>query len=172
MMTGEFEYEANFLWEGVEHAGDLGTNGTTQIVFILFIFVVSIVIVNLIIGLTVSETDKLQRTADATRLERTLVQILSLEELFVEDDAILRVLPSKLKSVLTRGTQIFPYLKSEQCYGHQYKICVRPFETARNNFSWRKCTPLGIASIFYNDHLVYLYSESECSVGARLTRVV
>ena len=170
-MTGEFEYESNFLWEEVEDAGALGTNGTAQIVFILFIFVVSIVIVNLIIGLTVSETDKLQRTADATRLERTLVQILSLEELFIEDDALLRVLPSKLKSVLARGTQIFPYLKSEQCY-EQYKICVRPFETARNNFSWRKCTPLGIASIFYNDHLVYLYSESECSVGARLTRVV
>ena len=73
MMSGEFEFESNFLPEKVSEAE--GSNGTTQVVFLIFLFVVSIVISNLLIAMTVSKTEELFKKAGVIRLEKTVGQV-------------------------------------------------------------------------------------------------
>ena len=52
--------------------------GTVQIMFALFVFFVSIIIANLIIGLTVSQIDDLYNEARAIRLEKLVTQVISM----------------------------------------------------------------------------------------------
>ena len=73
MMSGEFDFENNFLPERVSEAE--GSNGTTQVVFLIFLFVVSIVISNLLIAMTVSKTEELFKKAGVIRLEKTVGQV-------------------------------------------------------------------------------------------------
>ena len=73
MMSGEFDFESNFLPEEVTRAE--GSNGTTQVVFLIFLFVVSIVISNLLIAMTVSKTEELFKMAGVIRLEKTVGQV-------------------------------------------------------------------------------------------------
>ena len=73
MMSGEFEFESNFLPERVSEAE--GSNGTTQVIFLIFLFVVSIVISNLLIAMTVSKTEELFKKAGVIRLEKTVGQV-------------------------------------------------------------------------------------------------
>jgi hypothetical protein len=102
MMSGEFEFESNFLWDAVEGKG---SNGTTQFVFLLFFFTVSIVISNLIIGLTVNETEILFKTAGAMRMQKTLLQIIGLENIYIKETALPRHAPEGLRKRMIRGTQ-------------------------------------------------------------------
>ena len=55
---------------------------TTQILFVLFVFFISIVLVNLLVGLTVSKTEELFKEAGIYRLEKTILQVffVSLKE--------------------------------------------------------------------------------------------
>ena len=73
MMIGEFELEDYFIWEAVEPEGSYVT---TQILFVLFLVFVSIVIANLLVGLTVSKTEELFKEAGVIRLEKTVLQIV------------------------------------------------------------------------------------------------
>ena len=75
MMSGEFEFDEVFRWDRVEEGG--GSNGTAQLVFLLFLFVVTIVISNLLIAMTVSKTEELFKRAGIIRLEKTVVQVIS-----------------------------------------------------------------------------------------------
>ena len=73
MMSGEFEFDEVFRWDRVEEVG--GSSGTTQLVFLLFLFIVTIVISNLLIAMTVSKTEELFKRAGIIRLEKTVVQV-------------------------------------------------------------------------------------------------
>ena len=72
MMTGEFSLEEYFIWQSVKV-----DNGyvTTQVIFVLFVFFISIVLVNLLVGLTVSKTEELFKEAGIYRLEKTVLQV-------------------------------------------------------------------------------------------------
>ena len=72
MMTGEYNLETYFIWNSVKL--DKGFV-TTQIIFILFVFFISIVLVNLLVGLTVSKTEELFKDAGIYRLEKTVLQV-------------------------------------------------------------------------------------------------
>jgi transient receptor potential cation channel subfamily A protein 1 len=72
MMTGEFSMEEYFIWQSVKD--DKGFV-TTQIIFVLFVFFISIVLVNLLVGLTVSKTEELFKEAGIYRLEKTVLQV-------------------------------------------------------------------------------------------------
>ena len=43
MMIGEYDFQKNFSWESVAKDNH-GSNGTVQVIFVLFIFVVGVVI--------------------------------------------------------------------------------------------------------------------------------
>ena len=53
--------------------------GSVQVALFLFIMIVNIVISNLLVGLTVSETDKIFNKAGILRLKRTVSQIVAID---------------------------------------------------------------------------------------------
>ena len=73
MMTGEMEFETNFTFEAVRSEKSFLS---TQILFVMFLFFVSIIIANLLIGLTVNKTEVLFKEAGVVRLEKTVLQIV------------------------------------------------------------------------------------------------
>ena len=122
-MTGEFEFEDNFL--PVKGPQGKGSNGTTQIVFILFLFVVSIVISNLLIGMTVSKTEELTKKAGVIRLEKTVGQVKGIEDIVTGKKTILGMLPASLRNKLLEMTQLFTYLEKLNAKGNtNVVICI------------------------------------------------
>jgi len=72
MMNGEFNIEDYFIWQSVRI--DKGFV-TTQFLFVSFIFFISIVLVNLLVGLSVSKTEELYKEAGIYRLKKTVLQV-------------------------------------------------------------------------------------------------
>ncbi len=54
---------------------DRGSNGTVQALFIFFVFLITITISNLIVGLTVNKTEALFKEAGVIRLKKTVLQV-------------------------------------------------------------------------------------------------
>ena len=73
MMVGELDFVDNFTIDKSIQADD--SEVTLQILFLLFVLFVSIIIANLIIGLTVSEIDDLYNEARAIRLQKMVTQV-------------------------------------------------------------------------------------------------
>ena len=107
MMSGEFEFDDIFLWDMVEGKG---SNGTTQIVFLLFLFMVTIVISNLLIAMTVSKTEELFKRAGVIRLEKTVVQVMAIEGTLTHTKRVLSIFPVSIRKALLDMTQLFTYL--------------------------------------------------------------
>ena len=74
MMIGELEYADNFTVDTSKQPSDW-TIGSLQIFFTLFVVLISIIIHNLILGLTVSEVDVLFKTARSIQLEHLVRQV-------------------------------------------------------------------------------------------------
>lgn len=66
MTTGEFEYHRIF-YESNDHRA---LNGTTQFVFLFFVLFIVIILMNLLVGLAVSDIQGLQKSAVLDRLVR------------------------------------------------------------------------------------------------------
>ena len=62
MMMGEFELTDYFTTQEVSKAG--GRNYSVQILFVLFVIFICVIVMNLLIGLTVSNIDDLKKDAD------------------------------------------------------------------------------------------------------------
>lgn len=75
MMAGESDYSQIFYEakEGIKY------NGTTHLVFLVFILLISVVLMNLIVGLAVSDIQGLQKSARLDRLVRLTKQIARME---------------------------------------------------------------------------------------------
>ncbi len=108
MMLGEFDFSDNFLWDDVQGKG---SNGTAQVVFMLFLFLVSIVIANLLIGMTVSQTEELLQTAGVIKLQKMAQQVMILEEVAVKNSSsktsISRWTPHWITNMVVEKTQLF-----------------------------------------------------------------
>ncbi|KAF0296921.1 Transient receptor potential channel pyrexia [Amphibalanus amphitrite] len=74
MMMGEYDYDGMF-------SGNEGPSypGTAHLLLILFVVSMSIITVNLLIGLTVNDIQGLFKTAGVERLRMTVIQILYIE---------------------------------------------------------------------------------------------
>ncbi len=144
----------------------------------LFMFLVSIGISNLIIGLTVSKTEELFKKAGATerslctffalthlvslffpgtlRLKKTILQLVSLESILVR--GLCRWVPMGLRKRLIRKVQLFPHLSGRQI------VCVRPFSATSSFFSkamvaTAEYTSIGPEEDENKQHQVYFYDE-------------
>ena len=75
MMLGEFDYEDHFTLDESKEGTDWSI-GSLQIIFILFLVLVSIIVQNLIIGLTVSEIETLFKKAKSIQLEQLVREVI------------------------------------------------------------------------------------------------
>ena len=76
MMIGELEYESNFTWDAVSKSK---TFVSTEILYLMFLGLGTVVIMNLLIGLTVSRTEELLSQAGVLRLKRTAEEVTTTE---------------------------------------------------------------------------------------------
>ena len=102
MMSGEFDFDDNFVFND-------GENVLAQTVFFVFFITMTIVLTNLLIGMTVSKTEELLKQANMIKLKKMVAQILCLEDILSKSKQIRRLLPKPAKKWLNRKTRIFDY---------------------------------------------------------------
>ena len=79
MMAGEFNFDAYFDYKAVEKTG--GQNHSTQMMFILFVIIISIIVMNLLIALTVSKIDRLTKRSNLLQVKLEIKDLISLSGL-------------------------------------------------------------------------------------------
>lgn len=97
MMVGEIGFAELFTSSNIKY------HWTTQIMFVLFLLLVSIIIMNLLVGLAISNITKQFQTAGVYRLKMTVLLIRMIED-------VLRVFRQIFPFCL-RNSQLFPYLR-------------------------------------------------------------
>ena len=150
MMIGELDFADNFTWDVIE-VENLGifSNIVTQLFFIGIIFLVSIVISNLIIGLTVQNITQLQKEAIIYRLQKTLEQIRDTGDIFFEAHTITR-------KMMQKGgveVELIPYYANKRFKSKEGRsiadkdiiICMKPqadtsFSTTLMSYSYKGYT--------------------------------
>jgi hypothetical protein len=88
LMIGEYDFTDTFTWASIKDSQVFSKEGVfrnmfpifVQVVFILVLFLVSIIIANLITGLTVNNISELYKKAGVYKLGKTVKQIISSEE--------------------------------------------------------------------------------------------
>lgn len=78
MMTGELEYNSIFI-DPTENSSEVKFHGTTHLIFLAFILFIVVVLMNLLVGLAVSDIQGLQKSAGLDRLVRQTRLIARLE---------------------------------------------------------------------------------------------
>ena len=79
MMIGEVEYSDTFAWDTWQHSFVI------NILFVFFVFIVPVVINNLIIGLTVSDTNEVLKEAETHSLKKKMADIIEFELVFLKN---------------------------------------------------------------------------------------
>ncbi|CAG0885212.1 unnamed protein product [Cyprideis torosa] len=103
MLTGEYEYNEVLFYNP---DAPLSFPGTAHVIFLLFIFVVSIVMINLLIGLAVNDIQTLQNSARLERLVRQTELIAHMESTVF--GKWLWFLPVRLRKRLHETALVFP----------------------------------------------------------------
>ena len=75
MLLGEYNYTNNFIKSE-------GSSWWAKLVFVIFVFDMSVVLMNLILGMAVSDIDALQRSSEVKRMANECYIVKTLEELF------------------------------------------------------------------------------------------
>ena len=73
MMLGELEFGDTFVYHEVKDIG--GRNISVQILFLLFVFLVAVIIMNLLVAMTVSATEELKKTSGIIQAEKKIKDI-------------------------------------------------------------------------------------------------
>jgi len=121
MMIGELEFAEYFTWDAVKETGTSYSNIFTQLVFIMLLVLISMIISNLVIGLTVNNTRELFKIAGIYRLGKTLRQIQDTESIIIYGP-IKHFLPARL----VENTELLPGLHSSHGSSEPISICVKP----------------------------------------------
>ena len=105
---GEFDFDSNFLEEEGESPGGPGESYlTAQFFFVLFYLLVSIVLSNLIVGMTVSKTEELFKQATEIKLSAIAWEIIGIEKICLRKN---KKLFACLYRWFAKKTQLFSFL--------------------------------------------------------------
>jgi hypothetical protein len=129
MMIGELDFNEYFTLDAVNEAGTAYSNYITQFIFIMFLVLVSMIISNLVIGLTVNNLRELFKIAGIYRLGKTLLQIQDTESIIINGalfNTFKRILPEKL----FENTELLPILHKNRRSTEHVQICVKPLNYA------------------------------------------
>ena len=102
MTSGEFDFDDNFAFNGSENVLALS-------VFVMFFLCMTIVLANLLIGMTVNKTEELLKQANMIKLQKMTAQILGLENIVRRCKRFRRFLPRPARKWLDRKTHLFDY---------------------------------------------------------------
>ena len=75
MLLGEYNYTVNFV-----RSED--SSWWAKLVFVIFVFDMSVVLMNLILGMAVSDIDALQRSSEVKRMINECYIVKTMEEIF------------------------------------------------------------------------------------------
>jgi len=114
MMMGEYDYDGLFTGEDV-----MSYPGTSHLVMILFVVCMSIITVNLLIGLTVNDIQGLFKTAGVQRLRMTVIQILYIESVVYSDVMLIMMRKNICERVQNKLT-LLPKLMLERVDKHRH----------------------------------------------------
>ena len=79
MMAGEFNFDDYFDFEAVEKSGS--RNYSTQVMFVFFVIIISLIVMNLLIALTVSKIDSLKKKGKLLQVKRIIKDVTSLSSM-------------------------------------------------------------------------------------------
>ena len=175
MLIGELEYEENFLWKTEEDL-KFPYFPSTQILFVLFLLLGCIAIMNLLVGLAVSEIDVVREKAKEIRLKMLVKEIVRLEDLLVKKPTVLDCFPACCQKPIIRNYSLFFRLKHEmKCLRKEgkiknrlsrffyYNVCVRPILSKTKSRKEEK--PDNSNSLLRDnanaDYPVYFYSKEK-----------
>ena len=130
MMMGEFDFDNNFIKD--ETRPDSSHPVTAQFFFVLFYICVSIVLSNLIVGMTVSKTEELFNHAKVIKLTAISKEVISMEKILLRDLKSLTWFQRKFRE----RTQIFQLLKRKGLTNPV--VCVSPNKTKQHSNARRK----------------------------------
>lgn len=123
MLIGEIDFNDTFTIENVEEFGVAASQGLSQLFFVALLFMVSIVIANLIIGLSVSNIDDLMKESEIYKMEKMVRQIGAAEKFF-NQNLLSNLVPKKFRNKFEEGTKLFARLKMK---GQPFtKVCIMP----------------------------------------------
>lgn len=132
MLIGELEYEGNFMSPASDEPGPKPFV-STQLILVFFLLFISIVVMNLLVGLAVSEIDDVREKAKQISLEIMVEEIVRMEDLLVKKPTFTDCLPSCCKEIITRQHSLFSQLQNMADdhpvlyeHGTPWKLCVRP----------------------------------------------
>ena len=93
MLLGEYNFTANFIRNNhnssvtaqTNHIGDFNnpmeSSWWAKLVFMIFVFDMSVVLMNLILGMAVSDIDELQRSSEVKRIVNECFIVKTMEEM-------------------------------------------------------------------------------------------
>ena len=171
IMAGEFDFYDNFSYDA---SADDQSFGSSQLLFILAFVCVSIIIMNLLIGLTVSKVEEIASKAAVFRLEKMVELLVSSSEIFNKNTR--ENLFSSMKNFKSfqkylYGGRIFPLIKSyvdvsslnHMDFISTTKVCFRP---NRTKFSYKE--EKHKTRFRYHSWPLYLYNENTKDRGTEL----
>ncbi|CAG9819853.1 unnamed protein product [Phaedon cochleariae] len=112
MMMGEFEYGDLYL-ESAESSSLLPA--TSRVVFFLFIILTSIVLMNLMVGVAVSDIQELQRRGSAKKLEKQAEFLCQLEKVISSRQLNSKYVPAVIKRIFLRRSFVETTYKVRTC---------------------------------------------------------
>ena len=112
MMAGEIEYE-NFIYEN----GPALFGFTGHAMILIFVVLVSIILMNLLVGLAVSDIQGLQKSAGLDRLGRQTELISHIESMLFS--RLLHFLPGRFLAALHQKALVVPH-------GYSWAFTIRP----------------------------------------------
>lgn len=141
MMSGEFDFDDNFVFNDRE-------NLLAQAVFFVFFITMTIVLTNLLIGMTVSKTEELLKQANMIKLNKMVAQILNMEDVLSKSKRFRRLLPKPARKWLDRKTQIFDYFDALKESKKTKTIYILKGKAIASSIPFQKPRDLGCPSTF------------------------
>lgn len=124
MMIGELEFEDMFYPR--DNPDNYYYPVTTQLVFFTFVILVTIILMNLLVGLAVSDIQGLQASAGLNRLTRQAELVARLEGLLFSK--LLKKAPPKILGFLRREA----LLRTSQ---YNLQLCIKPNDPREKSVS-------------------------------------
>ena len=115
MMLGEYDYSDNFR-------GNENASWAARLVFVIFIIDMSVVLMNLILGLAVSDIENLKLNSAITRMRHECCVVQYMEEIFI---CAAKLFPCLDRLVTNHSSNIFDQLHCYIQYTNQMIIsCI------------------------------------------------